>query len=123
MSILCDPKHPLFAQFPTEFYSNWQWYDLIQNSRSLILDDTPADFRPLVQVIDNFARNHKLGSVFEARVGKGKLLVCAIDLTSELADVPPPGSSPEASMPISASPHSTRNELEVAILDRILHDR
>jgi hypothetical protein len=80
MSILCEPQHPLFGMFPIEFYADWQWYDLMQNSRSLILDKTPADFRPLVQVIDNFARNHKLGSVFEARVGQGKLLVCSIDL-------------------------------------------
>ncbi len=84
MGILCDPEHPLFAQFPTEFYSNWQWYDLIENSRSLILDETPADFRPTVQVIDNFARNHKLGNVFEARVGDGRLLVCTIDLFKHL---------------------------------------
>lgn len=88
MSILCDPKHLLFAQFPTEFYSDWQWYDLQQNSRSMILDDTPHDFRPLVQVIDNFARNHKLGSVFETRVGKGKLLVCSIDITTDIAKRP-----------------------------------
>jgi hypothetical protein len=53
---------------------------LLNNSRTLILDDTPADFRPIVQVIDNFARNHKLGNLFEARVGSGKLLVCAMDL-------------------------------------------
>ena len=24
----------LLAQFPTEFYSNWQWYELLQHSRS-----------------------------------------------------------------------------------------
>ena len=85
MGILCDPKHPLLAAFPTEFYSNWQWYDLLdQQSRSLILDDTPADFRPIVQVIDNFARNHKLGNLFEARVGEGRLLVCTIDLLDNL---------------------------------------
>ncbi len=88
MGILCDPRHPLFARFPTEFYSNWQWYDLLQNSRSLILDETPAGFRPTVQVIDNFARNHKLGNVFEARVGKGRLLVCAIDLVKHLEQRP-----------------------------------
>jgi hypothetical protein len=88
MGILCEPKHPLFAQFPTDFYSDWQWYDLMQNSRPMILDDTPADFRPLVQVIDNFARNHKLGTVFEARVGKGEVLVCSIDITANLADRP-----------------------------------
>ena len=37
------------AEFPTEFYSNWQWYDLLDHSRSLILDDTPAEFRPVVR--------------------------------------------------------------------------
>lgn len=88
MSILCEPKHPLFAQFPTDFYSDWQWYDLMQHSHPLMLDDLPTDFRPLVQVIDNFARNEKLGTVFEARVGKGKILVCTIDITSNLATSP-----------------------------------
>ena len=33
----------------------------MQRSRLFILDDTPAAYRPIVQVIDNFARNHKLG--------------------------------------------------------------
>ena len=80
MGILCDPKHPALAEFPTEFYSNWQWCELLDHSRSIILDDTPAEFRPIVQVIDNFARNHKMGVIFEARVGAGRLLVCGIDL-------------------------------------------
>ena len=80
MGLLCDPQHPLFAQFPTEMHSNWQWYELLQNSRYFILDNAPAAYRPLVQVIDNFSRNHKLGLVFEARVGTGQLLACGIDL-------------------------------------------
>jgi hypothetical protein len=85
MGILCDPKHPALAQFPTEFYSNWQWYDLIQNSRTMILNDTPAAFRPIVQVIDTFERNGKLGNLFEARIGKGRLLVCTINLPNSPA--------------------------------------
>jgi hypothetical protein len=80
MGLLCDPRQPLLAQFPTEMHSNWQWYELLQRSRLFILDDTPAAYRPLVQVIDNFARNHKLGLVFEGRAGTGRLLVCGIDL-------------------------------------------
>ena len=48
----------------------------------MILDALPQGFRPLVQVVDGFDRNHKLGLVFEARVGKGRLLVCSIDLPS-----------------------------------------
>jgi len=80
MGILCDPMHPALAGFPTDSYSNWQWYELLDHSRSVILDDTPAEFRPIVHVIDNFARNHKLGVIFECRVGSGRLLVCGIDL-------------------------------------------
>jgi hypothetical protein len=33
-------------------------------------------------VIDDYHRNHKLGSVFEARVGRGKLLVSSLDVES-----------------------------------------
>jgi hypothetical protein len=80
MGLVLDPKHPLFAQFPTEFHTNWQWYELMQRSQAFILDDMPADFRPAVQVIDNFARNHKLGIVFEGRVGAGQFLVCGFNL-------------------------------------------
>ncbi|MEI6177422.1 MAG: hypothetical protein WCS43_11070, partial [Verrucomicrobiota bacterium] len=86
MGLLCDPKHPLFAQFPTEMHTNWQWYDLMQHSRLFVLDETPADYRPQVQVIDNFARNHKLGIVFETRVGSGLLLVCGFDLLNPKRD-------------------------------------
>jgi hypothetical protein len=80
MGLLCDPAHPLFAQFPTDFHSDWQWYELMQHSRLFILDDTPPAYRPVLQVIDNFARNHKLGVVFEGRVGPGQLLACGFDL-------------------------------------------
>ncbi len=78
--ILCDPRHPLLADFPTEFHSNWQWWQLCKNCDPMILDETPARYRPIVQVIDGFDRNHKLGLILETKVGKGRLLVCTIDL-------------------------------------------
>jgi hypothetical protein len=78
--ILCDPKHPLFKAFPTEFHSNWQWWQLVKNSEAIVLDSTPQTFRPIVQVVDGFDRNHKLGLILEAKVGKGRLLICSIDL-------------------------------------------
>jgi hypothetical protein len=82
LGILCDPNHAVFASFPTDFYSNWQWFDLVNKSRSVILDSLPQDYYPVVQVIDNFNRNHKLGLIFEGKVGTGNLLVCGIDLTT-----------------------------------------
>jgi len=84
LGILCDPENPALADFPTGFHSDWQWWHLVKNSKPVILDDTPSGYRPIVQVIDNFERNHKLGLIFEAKVGKGKLLVCTIDLMNNL---------------------------------------
>lgn len=78
--ILCDPTHPLFKDFPTEFHSNWQWWQLVKHCEPLILDETPSGFRPIVQVIDGIDRNHKLGLILELKLGKGRLLVCTIDL-------------------------------------------
>ncbi|HEX5790727.1 MAG TPA: hypothetical protein VFY13_06215, partial [Luteolibacter sp.] len=73
-------------QFPTEMHSNWQWYDLMQKSRYFVLDDMPVGDRPLIRVVDNFARNQKLGIVFEARVGAGELLVCGFDLLNQTTE-------------------------------------
>lgn len=80
LSILTDPSHPLFKHFPTEEQSDWQWWSITRNSRPLILNATAGTYKPLIQVIDNIERNHKLGLVFEFRVGKGKLLVSMCDL-------------------------------------------
>jgi hypothetical protein len=80
LGILCDPKHPALALFPTEFHSNWQWWYLISQAGAMILDDLPKELRPTVQVIDDWVTSRKLGLVFEARMAGGKLLVCSIDL-------------------------------------------
>jgi len=78
--ILCNPTHPALAAFPTEFHSNWQWWHIVKDARPIILDDTPPNYRPIVQVIDNFVRNQKMGLLFEAKVTNGKLLVCPSNL-------------------------------------------
>jgi hypothetical protein len=80
LGILTNPEHPLFSSFPTDPYTNWQWFSIIKNSHPLILDVTGRNYRPIVQVIDNMERNHKLGLIFEFKAGKGKLLVCMSDL-------------------------------------------
>lgn len=80
LGILTDPGHPALADFSTEFHTNWQWFPIIKQSYPMILDRLSDDYRPIVQVIDNVERNHKLGLLFEFKVGNGKLLVCMSDL-------------------------------------------
>lgn len=87
LGLLTDPEHPLFRDFPTDFHTNWQWFSIIKNSRPLILNKAPKTYFPIVQVIDNLERNHKLGLIFECKVGRGKLLVCMSNLP-EISEKP-----------------------------------
>lgn len=82
MGLLINVEHPVFRNFPTEFHTNWQWFPIIKQSRPMILDRLPQGYRPIVQVIDNIERNHKLGLLFEFEVVGGKLLVCMSNLAA-----------------------------------------
>ena len=53
----------------------------------MILDGLPPALRPLIQVIDDWFTNRRLGLVFEARVGPGRLLVSSIDLEAAVDPV------------------------------------
>jgi hypothetical protein len=87
LGILTNPEHPALKLFPTENHTNWQWFSIIKAGHPAILDNTPKEYRPIVQVIDNLERDHKLGLVFEFRMGEGKLLVCMADLPA-ISDKP-----------------------------------
>jgi hypothetical protein len=84
LGILCDPGHPALADFPTEYHSNWQWWELVHGAAAMTLDGLPPTLRPLVQPIDTWFESRRLGLLFEAKVGGGKLLVCSMDLHSDL---------------------------------------
>lgn len=86
MGLLINDKHPALMNFPCEFYSTPQWWDIIMNSRLSILDNVKID--PIVQMIDNFERNHLLGLVYEFKVNEAKILVCNSPL-KEIVDSSP----------------------------------
>jgi hypothetical protein len=81
LGLLCDPKHPALADFPTQANCDWQWTDLVRNMRTVNLDHAPKELQPIVQAIDDWNRNFKLGVIFECKVGSGRLLICAVDIT------------------------------------------
>jgi hypothetical protein len=88
LGILCNPDHPVFREFPTEYHSNWQWWDPVTHSQAMILDDLPAEIRPLIQPIDTWFENRRLGLLWETRIGPGKLMICSIDLQNKLSERP-----------------------------------
>ncbi|WP_308991303.1 sugar-binding domain-containing protein [Mariniflexile litorale] len=86
MGVLLDNNHAAFNDFPTSSHTDWQWWDLCINSKSIITDSLAVT--PIVRVIDNFVTNHHLSNVFEAKIGNGKLIFSSIDLISNIIDRP-----------------------------------
>jgi hypothetical protein len=80
LGILCDPNHPFFREFPTEYHSNWQWWDPVSHSQTMILDGFPAGLKPIIRPIDTWFENRRLALAFETKTGGGKLMVCSVDL-------------------------------------------
>ena len=85
---LINDNHPIFNYFPTDYYTGLQWWELIHKAQVMELNNFPEDFQPLVQPIDTWFINRKLGKLFEANVGNGKLVVISIDLQNNLENRP-----------------------------------
>ena len=83
LGILCEPSHPALSSFPNEGYSDYQWWDIVSDCDAMILDDFPADFKPIVYLIDDWFKNRRLSILFEAKVGNGKLMVCSTNLNKD----------------------------------------
>jgi hypothetical protein len=79
-----DSTHPLWRQFPTSTHTDWQWWELTAKSIAVDLEGLdPAIAKPF-RFVDKYNRNAMPSAIFEAMVGPGKLLVCTLDVESEL---------------------------------------
>lgn len=75
---LIDAKHPAFTDFPTKEYADWQWWDILNYATALEMNNL-KNITPIIQSIDSYETNQKLGIAFEAKVRKGKLFVLCVD--------------------------------------------
>jgi hypothetical protein len=83
MGLLMNPNHPALSNFPTEMHTNWQWWDLCKNSKTICIDSIQGA-NPIIESVDNFMKNRRLCSVFEAKVDKGQLVFSSMDLLSDI---------------------------------------
>jgi hypothetical protein len=99
LGLWVDAKSPALAEFPTEGWCDFQWTQMLVNRttgpngrpvnegvRPVNIEKAPKELRPIVSAIDDWARNYKLGLIFEARVGSGKLMVSGINLAEDLSN-------------------------------------
>ena len=82
--VFINNNHPVFKDFVTDNWADLQWWELTNRTKVMLLTDFPKGFQPIVQPIDNWFINRKLGMLFEAKVGNGRLLMTTIDLKKDL---------------------------------------
>lgn len=80
-------QHPVFHDFPTSYYADWQWYDILNNTGAIDLTEIP-ELTPVIQSIDTYEINRKLGIAFEVRTGTGKLFFLNLDITRQMEERP-----------------------------------
>ena len=84
LGLWINHQHPALKGFPTDAHFDWQWRELVASARAMNLDKLPRALEPIVQPIDDWNRNYKLGMLWEARVGNGRLMVSTADLENRL---------------------------------------
>ena len=81
--------HPLFRHgFPTDDWSNLNWWELLNKAQVMNLMHLPADYQSPIQPIDTWHVSRKLGMLIEARVGGGRLLMTTMDISRDLSHRP-----------------------------------
>ncbi|HNX03914.1 MAG TPA: hypothetical protein PKI32_00340 [Opitutales bacterium] len=75
-----EKNHPAFAGFVTDFFTDWQWYNLSEGARIHRLTGLPDSFRPVALSVNDFHFSLLAATMFDLKVGGGRLFVCGYDL-------------------------------------------
>lgn len=79
---IIDENHPIFKYFPTERYPDYQWYTPMNKSKNADINAL-GNIKPIFETVPNYVDNIPGSPLFEAIVGKAKLLFCGFDLSSD----------------------------------------
>lgn len=79
-----DTGHPLFREFPTDDWTNLNWWELVNKAQVMNLRELPAYYQPPIQPIDTWHVSRKLGMLIEANVLGGRLLMTTMDISNNL---------------------------------------
>lgn len=87
LGILCNPSHPALRLFPTEYHSDYQWWDAMSHCNAIPLRKL-GNPEPIVRIIDDWFTARSLGLLVELKIGKGAVLLCGADLLTDADERP-----------------------------------
>ncbi|MBI2842258.1 MAG: hypothetical protein HYX78_02545 [Armatimonadetes bacterium] len=72
--------HPITQAIPNDGYCDWQFYSMLTGGSAVVFNDTELPFDPIIDVVSSFKYIRKQSNLFELGVGRGRLLVCTMNL-------------------------------------------
>jgi hypothetical protein len=84
LGLINDLTHPVFDAFPARSESGWHQWELTHGRRAF--DVSGLEVRSIIRVIDDWNTNRDLTLLAEVRLGKGRLVLCASDIVSNLGE-------------------------------------
>ena len=81
--LMVHNEHALFQHFPSLDYADYQWKDLVTNAFSVPFTTLSEDFEPIVQAVPNFFNHKKMFALAEFNYGKGKIMLCSLNIQDE----------------------------------------
>lgn len=76
MGQLIDTSSALFGCFPTESYTNWQWWPMAGRQAVTV----PSSIHPIVTEMDSFPKLRHMAQIFAGRCLNGRLLFSSLGL-------------------------------------------
>ncbi|MCD4770640.1 MAG: hypothetical protein K8R35_10795, partial [Bacteroidales bacterium] len=76
-------KHPLTVRFPHGGFCDWQFATMLDQATPVQFNNLEVRFDPIIEVASSYKYIRKQALVFEWCVGKGRLLVCGLNLNNE----------------------------------------
>ncbi len=88
---LIDIQHPAMESMPGQDWCEPYYRSLLTASYACVLSSLPQSVKPIIRCLDSSTDMKSKAYLFEARVGKGKLLVGAMNFQDALEEADPAG--------------------------------
>lgn len=73
--------HPALNGFPHEGWCDLQFFTSFEGACSVVFDeDMPLTFQPIIEIVSSYKMIFKQAALFEFAYGKGKIMVCTLQI-------------------------------------------
>lgn len=75
--------HPLTRKLPQEGFCDWQMQPMLDGGQAVVFEQNDIPFHPIIEMCSGYKIIRRQAALFEFCIGKGKLLVCSLNMQNQ----------------------------------------